>query len=279
MTTLIKQRSPNAGESLMGLEQLNYVMFPDCDTILEIPIINNKHNLGLTSEQQAEFENYFGVKFDTLQGREFLNNYQIVLRHDVNPRDHKKMDHLFDLAILKANGGMGMVQFEDSKDQVARFPFIATDEAKELEKTVSKKKLRNIAIEELNKLAKHKNTLLKITKFIFDLNQNNLDENSAYDRLDDYINGGQAEKFLTVIKLDPDYIDTVVSVKEAMIKGIIRLGQDQWYVNHANQTKLGRNIEEIVNYLNNPQNQDQIGTGAKDDLPYAIKRQLKESLN
>lgn len=278
MTTLIKQRNPNPGESLMGLEKLDYVLFPECDTSLEIPQIRGKFNLGLTEDQQKTFEDYFGVKFETDEGKKWLSEYVINLRHDVNPRDHNKMEHLFDLAVLKANGGMGIVQFNDNEDEIGRFPFVATDQEKELDQKVNKKQLRNRGIEALENLSTNKTNLVKITKYIFDTGNTDLDFNLAYDKLDDYINGGQSAKFLAVLKLDPDYIDTVVTVKDAMGHGIIRLSADQWYVNYSNGTKLGRNLEEIIKYLNNPQNQDQLGTGSKDDTPYSIKRQLKEKI-
>lgn len=278
-TTLIKQRKPNEGEFLMGLENLEYVLFPDCETVLEIPMIRGKYNLGLTEEQQKTFEDYFNVKFDSPEGVEFLSNYQIVLRHDVNPRDDRKMEHLFDLLVLKANNGMGAVQFTEDPNDIGRLPFVATNEQKESEEKMSKNQTRNKALSELEKLSNNKAKLTKVCKYIFDLNTQDLTEQNAYNRLDAYIMGGQAEKFLHALTLDADYVDTVVTVKDAMTKGVIRLGQDQWYVNHANQTKLGRNLEEVVNYLSNPQNQDQLGIGNDKDLPYAIKRQLKERLN
>lgn len=278
MTTLIKQRKPDPGEVLMGLENIGYTLFPECQTTLEIPMIKRKFNLGLSDEEKKAFENYFNVQFDTPEGYEFLSNYRIELRHDVNPKDHNKMEHLFDLAILKANGGMGVVQFEDDEDFFGKRPFIATNEEKEIKDEVGKKQTRNKAIKSLEELAKKKTSLIKYAKYIFDLGAAEISEDIAYKRLDDYIMGGQADKFLNIMSLDPDYVDTVVTVKDAITHGIIRLGQDQWYSNYANQTKLGRNLEEIVNYLNNPNNQDQLGLGSKDDLPYAIKRQLKEKI-
>jgi hypothetical protein len=88
-----------------------------------------------------------------------------------------------------------------------------------------------------------------------------------------------AENFLKVIRLDPEYVDSVITVKAAIARNIIRLTPDKWYVNYINQTKLGRNIDEIVKFLTNPQNQDQMGTDKDTDSAYSIKRQLKESLS
>ena len=34
--------------------------------------------------------------------------------------------------------------------------------------------------------------------------------------------------------------------------------------------------EYVVKYLNNPDNQDQLGTGGKNDQPYSIQAQLKQ---
>ena len=46
MSVLIRQRDPQPNEFLMGLESHGYVMFPGCDTEFDIPILNNKYNLG-----------------------------------------------------------------------------------------------------------------------------------------------------------------------------------------------------------------------------------------
>jgi hypothetical protein len=283
MSVLIRQRDPQPNEFLMGLESHGYVMFPGCDTEFDIPILNNKYNLGL-GENQEEFENYFGVKFDTPEGKEFLDSYRIKLRHDVNPLDDSNMDHRFNLAILKANGGLGIVQFNDeSTDLFARYPFVATDEDKDIEKKVSKKVIRNSALSELEKLQKNKPKMFRIAKYIFDVNSGIFNTNAdvAYDRLDEYIvaSNDNATAFLNTLKLDQDYIDVVITVKAAMVKGIIRLTPDKWLENHANGTKMGRNLEEVVKYLNNPNNQDQLGLGNETDTPYSIKRQIKESLN
>ena len=47
------------------------------------------------------------------------------------------------------------------------------------------------------------------------------------------------------------------------------------YINVATQNVLGRNFEEVVEFLNAPENRLELGTGKESDEPYSIKMQLK----
>ena len=172
---------------------------------------------------------------------------------------------------------MGLVNLGD--DEGAKlFPFVLVDEQKEIEGKVSRKVTKNNALRELSDLEiKDKKLMVKIAKYLFNLNLD-LTATQAYDKLDDFINQstGNAEQFLKVLKVDKEWMDTTVLVKDAMNAQIIRRGEDQVYVNFANQQRLGRNLEEVVKYLNNPDNQDQLGTGGKNDQPYSSQAQLKQ---
>lgn len=280
-TTLIKQREPRKNDEMMGLQEAGFVLFPETETVLEIPFVNGKYHLGLTPEETKSFEAHFGVTFDSEAGQEFLEDYRIVLNHDINAYSKGNMDSQFQLKVLKANKGMGVVRFNEEDDPHETAPFIATTEEFEVETRVNKKAIRNQALAALqNLMDKSQPKLIRLARYLFDVNHN-MDAQTAYDRSDEYIteNIGNAENFLRAIKLDPEYIDAVITVKMAIARGIIRLAQDKWYVNHLDQTKLGRNVEEIVTFLTNPQNFDQMGVGNDNDSAFAIKRQLKETLS
>lgn len=287
--TFIKQRNPNPGEQIMGLENFNFVLFPDSETTIEIPYINNrfklgsstdpKHKFGLAPKVQEEFENFFGVKFDSEEGQKFLEDWRIKISHLSTPIDMKDMEHKFNYTILTANDGLGLVNI-GQKDDTKYFPFVLVDEEQELEQKVSRKVTRNEALSVLREMQlKNKSRLIKIAKYLFNLNLE-LNEMQAYDKLDSYImeNYANGEQFLKVVNLDEEWIDTMVVVKDAMTLQIIRRSEDGVYVNFANNCKLGRTLEEVVRYLNNPENQDQLGTGGKNDQPYSIRYQIKNKL-
>lgn len=292
MGNLIKQRAPVEGETLMGLEQFGYVMFPYAKTEFEIPYVNGKFKLGnqdtkekgvtkfgLTQKQQEEFEHFFGVQFDSEEGKEFLDKYRIVIDHQTNPFDEANIEHKFIGSVLKANDGLGLVDINTEQD-VTRYPFVLIDEETELEQKVNRNITRNEAIGQLQTLRLDGKKMIRIAKYLFDLNLD-INETQAYAQLNDFIMAKfqNAEVFVTALTLDDEWIDTYVAVKDARHSGIIRRQEDGIYINNANQVKLGRTLEEITKFLNNPDNQDILGTGGKNDPPYSIKAQLKHKLN
>lgn len=290
MGNYIKQREPNPKEDIMGLQNHGYVLYPDAQTELEIPYVNNRFKLGnsketkwgLTKAQQEEFEQYFGVEFDSQSGKEFLDSWKITISHLSNPVDSDNMIHKFNQVILRGNDGMGLVNYNvENQEEAKLYPFLLVDEDREIENKVNRKVSKNQAISALTELEiKDKKLMVRVAKYLFNMNSQVTDL-QAYDKLDEYINSSyaNAEQFLKTLKVDKEWMETSVIVKDAMNAQIIRRGEDQVYVNYANQTKLGRNIEEVVKYLNNPDNQDQLGTGGKNDPPYSIRTQLKQIIN
>ena len=175
---------------------------------------------------------------------------------------------------------MGLVNM--GQDEMAKmFPFELIDENKETDQKHSRVTIRNEAIAALQELSiKSKEKMVKIAKYLFNLNAEITDKN-AYIKLDEFIlsKGSNAEMFLQTLKLDPEWVETTVLVKDAMNAGFIRRGEDQYYINVASQIKMGRSIEEITKYLMNPDNQDQLGTGSKNDQPYSLRTQFKNRIN
>ena len=52
MALLLKQKKPTQDISLMGLEKLDLSVFPGCMTPMEIPIVNNRYNIGLDDKKE-----------------------------------------------------------------------------------------------------------------------------------------------------------------------------------------------------------------------------------
>jgi hypothetical protein len=281
MTTLLKQIAPDPDEPLMGLQELGLSLFPGCETVLEIPLINGKFSIG-EPKAYDEFEKFYGLKFDSEEGKRFLSEYRIVINHDIMSLDTKNMDHKFLLHILKVNNGMGIVATNDTAiddSAVNTFKFQLTDEGQDLNSRVALKETKLAAYSKLAEMYDTKGPrILTIAKYLFPLSSG-IGENKtlAFDKLEDFISKqAGAEKFLEVLRMDADKLRITVIVKEAMYRNIIRRDSDGWYVLHASNTKLGRNEEEIVVYCSDPKNIDIVGNGKKDDLPYSLSTQLKQ---
>lgn len=282
MAMLMQQRKPNQDALLMGLEKLGMSVFPDCETTMEIPIVNNQFNLGFKDKKQKEdFEAYFGYKFDTPEGQEFLANYEVKISHDVTAYDIRNKKDAFDLHILKANGGMGIVAINEAvleESPVDTFKFVVKDENQEVEERVKFKETKLQAFSELSKMKETNNKrLLTVAKYILGVTVGVGDNMSiAFDKLHDFIesNYRNAKQFSDALKIDPEYLKTVVAIRDAIYRNIIR-NQNGQYVVYATQTPLGRNEEEVIRFLTDPKNQDILGLGLKDDSPTSIFAQLK----
>ena len=290
MGSYIKQRTPVEGEEIMGLEKFGYVMFPDSVTTIEIPYMNGRHKLGnysgkdatkfgLTKNQQQEFEEFFGIQFDSEEGKKFLNEYQISISHLTNPFSETDTKQKFEMVILKANDGLGLVDVNTTQD-VTRYPFVLVDEQQELEVKTSRISQRNEAVTKLVKLNEDKKKIVRVAKYLFNLSMDITPE-QAYIQINDFIyeKFENADKFGKALSLNDEWMDTYVTVKDAIHSGIIRRQEDGWYVNNANQEKLGKTVEEITKYLEHPDNISTLGSGTKNDQPYSIKAQLKHKLN
>lgn len=289
MSVLIKQIKPSPDAVLMGLEKEDMVVFPDCVTTMEIPQIYGRPNIGLDKKEDKglrdEFEKYFNIKFDTNEGQEWLKNYEIVIRHDVTAYDPRNTKDKWDLHLLKVNGGMGIVatsQVAIEESPVNTFKFIITDENAEVKERVRMKETKLAASRELDKLyTSNTNRLVLVAKYLFPTNSG-IGSNKvvAFDKLSDFIDKGvsNAKMFLDACKSDPEYVQTVVLVKEAIYRNIIRQHGGQ-YVLFATQTPLGRNEEEVIKFCSNPNNKDIVGYGLPDDLPTSISAQLKQYLD
>jgi hypothetical protein len=289
MATILQQIAPSPGEHLMGLEKLGMSVFPDCMTSFQIPLKHGKYNIGLDGkENQAlrkQFENYFNVEFDSPAGQEWLGDYQINISHEMMAFDPKRIEDRFTLHVLRVNDGMSIVAMNSQVREnaiVDNYKWAISDEHQELETRVNKKEIKINAYRELGNLNDaNNNRLILIAKYLFP-NGSGVGQSKtlAFDKLEDFINNkntDNAQKFLTVLKLDVEYMDTVVKIKESMFKNIIRMGADGQYVLYASGTKLGRNEEEVITYCTNPANRDLVGYGDKDDLPYSLSALLKES--
>lgn len=284
MSVTIKQIAPSLDEPLMGLEKYGYSVFPGVVSEFEIPQQNGKIDLKLTQDQKKFYEDYFKLDFDSESGQSWLKNYTIKVDHDITALDPKNVEHSFILHILKTFGGFGLIAMTDNaidESAVNNFKFMVSDELSEVGNRVSKKEIKLNALTKLRELwLSNTNRLCLLANYIFPANVSVGDNKTlAFDKLEEFITKttGDAELFLRVTELDPEYVQTVVMVKSAIHRGIIRKETDGQYSLHSSGTKLGRNEEEVIVFLTNPANRDLLGYGNADDLPYSVHAQLNRN--
>lgn len=286
MSVTLKQISPEKDQNLMGLEAYGYSVFPGCSTGFEIPMVNGKYNIGLLDKKDQDkrkrFEGFFGVEFDSERGRDFLSKYEVQIKHDVESFNENSIKDEFDLHVLRFNNGMGIVAVDENVYEevpVNNFKFKLTDENKDIENKVTKKMITTEAVTKLGELFKStSNRIVLIAKYIYPAGSGIANKNLAFQKIDEFItkNTNNAARFLDIVTLEPEYLDTVVKVKDAIFRGIIRLGNDGRYQLAMTGTILGRSEEEVITYCLNPANQDIVGIGTKDDKPSSLTSQLKE---
>lgn len=283
MSITIKQIAPNPTEQLMGLEKEGFSMFPGCESIFEIPLVNGRPNLKFDADEKKHFESYFRVDFDSPEGLEWLKNYNIKIDHDLTTLDPKNTEHQFIMHVLKQNNGMGLIATDPEvieNSAINTFKFIVLDENKEIAERVSRKEVKMTAYKRLSELY-DSNTLRLITiaRYIFPANSG-IGENKqlAFDKLEEYISQTTAnsEHFTAVCSQDADYLATVVKIKTAIYKNIIRKGSDNIYYLYSTNTKMGRTEEEVISFLTNVANKDLLGYDIEDDLAYSVSAQLKK---
>jgi len=287
MSVTLKQIPSDPTQNLMGLENFGFSVFPGCSTNFEIPWVNGRPNIGLTDKKDKDlkdkFEKFWGVEFDSERGREFLATYEIKINHDIEAFDpEKNMKDAWDLHLIRVNNGMGIIAVDDdviNEVAVNNFKFKLTDENKDLEAKITKKQITLKAGAKLQELYEsNTNRIVLFAKYIFPAGSGIATKNLAFSRLEDFIskNTNNAEKFLEVVKLEPEYLETVVKVKEAIFRGIIRVGPDGKYILSMSGTVLGRSEEEVIQFCLNPSNVDIVGTGGKTDAPSSLTSQLND---
>ena len=287
MSVTLKQIPSDPTQNLMGLENFGFSVFPGCSTNFEIPWINGRPNIGLTDKKDKDlkdkFEKFWGVEFESDRGREFLASYEIRINHDIEAFDpEKNLKDAWDLHLIKVNNGMGIIAVDDdvvNEVAVNNFKFKLTDENKDLEAKITKKQITLKAGAKLQELYEsNTNRIVLFAKYIFPAGSGIATKNLAFSRLEEFIskNTNNAEKFLEVVKLEPEYLETVVKVKEAIFRGIIRIGPDGKYILSMSGTVLGRSEEEVIQFCLNPSNIDIVGTGGKTDAPSSLTSQLND---
>lgn len=268
------------GIDMEGFRELGFSIIPEGFSEIPIPMINGKYNLQWETHQKEkeEFEKQFGFTFESAEGRDFLDNFVIRIDHDETIMPDTTLTK-FAKYVIEVNNGFGFIKYDGYKEgAVDTTRFELYDENTEITNRVTRKTLINTAIAEFQTLWETKRPLITlIARYIFDANSGIKTDIAAYDKLSIFIEEYDgAKKFLSAAKENPETMDLVVTVKEAILKNIIRLDKHN-YINYATKNVLGRNFDEVVAFLGDPANQDEMGLGTTDDASYSIKAQLKNA--
>ena len=126
------------------------------------------------------------------------------------------------------------------------------------------KKLRNRALSELQKLFDKNTTKLMLVAKIVDINSVQYKVSTPidilYDNMDRFINGDGVERnrnkapqvFLDATRLDPETLKIKAIVRDATFYKFISPKADGFIYHTESGTLMGRNIQELVEFLKNP---------------------------
>lgn len=264
--------------------------FPSTIAVIEIPQLQGgKWQHGLSPKDLKRVEEYYGVKFDNSpEAREFWTSaqFQFKLKHSGEPIGDIENDipELLRFSVLKAATGAAD-SLEDVRDGNSVSDFVVVDTKSEMKDTAALSRRRNEASYKLTVLSKTKKHLIAVAKYLYPPSNRIDDADTAYVRLDQYIKGevlkSQKEaltNFEEAFTLDKERLYTTVDFRQAFLKNIIRKNSNQRYYNVISTTEYGKTEAECVEFLLNPKNQEEIGTGGPSDNHYSIRQQLKSKL-
>ena len=212
------------------------------------------------------------VKILNPSNTKFWTSSDMLIELDNNPtllEPQKKITDLLKYISIKAGGYPEIVKsYEDAKTK-SKSPKFYMDE---LEQTVTLQvevsKLRNLAGSELQKLyEKNTSKLMYICKAI-DPNPAQYRKSTPvdvmYQNMDKYINGETVDKdkkktsqrFLDICNLDMETLKIRALISDAHYYKHIALKGDGMIYDMEGMSALGKNNEQVVEYLKNPLNED-----------------------
>lgn len=280
MSTVLKQAP--TGEFRLGLEKEGLQMFESSYSTWEIPFTNGKFQTGLSDEDKLKVEEFFNRKFDDPGDFEFWSNYTIEVKHTLNPYDLENPRDLLEYSVLRLLK-VAAPSLEEADNPMASYLFVLHNDKEENELKASLYERVDEAIVELNKLKTTPKHLIAVAKYILPSNVGiGSNDKMAYAKLRELVNGDltDAKKtgvdtFFKVLNMDKTELYATVDFREAVKQNIVRKNMKQYYYNPLSQTVYGKNETEVIKFLLNPKNQDELGTGTKSDTNYSIRAQLK----
>lgn len=179
-------------------------------------------------------------------------------------------------------------------DQMEKKEFYIVDEVAELKQEVSSQKLKVKALAVLNELEESdRNKMFLVARILLPatipVNEGS-QADYVFKKLQEYIENKifpegtmtiekAAKEFIKVSDKSKTELDLLATIHTALAFNIIvRHFGDNKYYNKMSGIKYGAQFEDIVTYLGDLNNQEELGLGKETDRPESIKAQIKNKI-
>jgi len=270
----------------MGLEKMGINKFEEATTTLTPAILHGKVVHGLAGGDVKLVESHYGRPFSDT---EFYGQLIITVEHTPTPIDPSNGEDILKLGLLKAEGKLAP-SILDQDDVNKNYEFVLSEEGQDEEVKASVYRRRGKAIAALDEMdRKDRDYMVTVAKYLTNFSGGIKTTDQAYAKLTEFIEGKLSAKageaidvFLDALdesyggKLPRQELNVRVDIERALKTNIIRFDHSRGcYYNVANaDSNYGRNKDEVVSYLLQPSNMDELGTGSSKDKPYSVRLQL-----
>lgn len=271
---VIRQNTEQA--NIMGMEKYGISMFPNTSVGFSVPFINGEFKHNLNAEELKAVQKYYGVTFASERGKEFYSNLVMTIPTGVYTLN---LDDPKDILFYKVTLGTGAIapNLKTAKNPMCKSLFYFYDSEEEEKLVASENSKMTDAIIALADIkAKDPDRLVILAKYL--LKKNKFTVDTAFNTLSNKI-VKDAKTFVpafnTALNSDKKLVKVTVQVLEAIDRGILKRNKSGQFVNPITGTEYGRNHDEIINFLINPKNSDELGTGGDKDKPGSLENLLK----
>ena len=249
-----------------------------------LPLDEQEAKIKQIRQVVAQLEKELAANVVDIEDKEFWNKVKLLkpdngefwdkikIRCSNEPLHLDPITDPYDLIKLYAIEAGGFSIVARSLDEARKMPTPPKFYLDKLEESASLntevKKLRNKALSELQKLFdKNTNKLFYVAKNI-DINgaqyKKSTPNDIIYDNMDKYINGESVEKnkkqtpqkFLDMVNLDMESLKIRAIAKESSYYKYIATKADGFIYHMQTTTMMGRNLNDVVEYLKNPLNEE-----------------------
>lgn len=278
---------PTNIDKVLGFDKYQEGKFPGTKTVI-IPFkqMNGHYRHGVTNETHREFieKNFFGGEsLESEVAKDYFRTCMVELNPDITFFDTENPESLLKYYIAISAPEIVAPSRADAKSKsMSVRPFIVEDGVEIKKEQLSIRQKTNKARAKLAELELEPNYMLVLAKYLAPANAGISDSEKAYIYLDDLLTGKYTNdseliavnRFNQALSVDREILYISSDVKEALYKNIIRK-QGGIFTNPISQTPYGRTEEEVINFLSQDMNQEELGTGTQLDKPYSIRFQLK----
>ena len=283
-TVLIKQNPYTKENPFLGMEEYNMSMWDGTTVLMDVPMKGNRYVHGLTKDEVEELKSFdkLGIDLDSEEGQQFLADFQISIPSRLSSLDLDNPRDFLSLKILQASGNIIAPSKGEATTGNVKYGFYIQNKDEEARSNNITLRTVNQAITKIENLSiENPEFFLAVCKFILPDNVGlgtNVDV--AYSKINEFVRASLdgAKRFLDAINenvVSKHKIYITNDIKTAIRKNVIRKNQKGYYYNPMTNTEYGKNLEEVINFLMDVKNIDEMGTGENDDANYSIKYQLK----